>query len=94
MLGVNVNNMHVGRKIALLCGMGTIGRVLFAGADALNLAEVKTQNDFFDIDVSKLMESQDYSLLVKAYKKVQRKYYPEKDIIIKNRKEGVHNAIY
>ena len=85
--------MLVGRKIALLCGIGTIGRVLSAGADALNSAEVKTQNTFFDIDVSKLMDYKDYLALVKAYKKVQRKYYPEKDIVIKNKK-GVHNAIY
>ena len=85
--------MLVGRKIALLCGMGTMGGVLCAGADALNLANVKTQNDFFDIDVSKLIDYKDYSSLVKAYKKVQRKYYPEKDVVIKDKK-GVHNAIY
>ena len=73
MLGVNVKNMLVGKKIALLCGLGTMGRVLSAGADALNSAEAKTQNNFFDIDVSKLMEYKDYSALVKAYKKVQKK---------------------
>ena len=93
MLGVNVKNMLVGRKIALLCGIGTIGRILSAGADALNLVEVNTQNDFPEIDVSKLMDDKDYSALVKAYKKVQRKYYPEKDVVIKDKK-GVHNAIY
>ena len=85
--------MLVGRKIALLCGIGTIGSVLLAGADALNSAEVKTQNNFFDIDVSKLMDYKDNLALVKAYKKVQRKYYPEKDVVIKDKK-GVHNAIY
>ena len=82
------------KKIALLCGIGTIGRVLYSGADVLNLAEVKTQNTLFDTDVSKLMDYKDYSSLVKAYKKVQRQYYPEKDIVVKNRKKGVHNAIY
>lgn len=86
--------MLVGRKIALLCGIGTIGRVLCAGADALNLANVKPQNDFSKIDILKLTDYKDYSSLVKAYKKVQRQYYPEKDIVVKNRKKGVHNAIY
>lgn len=85
MLGVNLKNMLVGKKIALLCGLGTMGRAMCAVTDAVNLVETKTQNAFLGIDVLKLMDYKDYSLLVKAYKKVQRKYYPEKDVVFINK---------
>ena len=76
--------MPMGNKIALF-GMGSMGRVIFAGAAALNLTETKKQETIFD-DISKLIEPPDYTALVKIYKKVQQKYNPEKDVLIKNEK--------
>ena len=75
--------MPTGNKIALF-GMGRIGRVLFAGTAALNLAGSKKEESIFDSDILlKLIEPADYSILVKEYRKVQRKYYPEQDVYSK-----------
>ena len=75
--------MPVRIKIALFGG-GRIGRILFAGTAALSVAETKQEQSVFDSDMLlKILEPADYTTLVKAYKKVQRKYYPEKDILNK-----------
>ena len=76
--------MPMGNKIVLF-GMGRMGRIIYAGSAALSLAEVKTQETIFDKDMFKLLEPPDYTTLVKAYKKVQRKYNPTKDVLVKNR---------
>jgi len=75
--------MPTGHKIALL-GMGMIGRVIFSGAAALTLSE--TKNEKSDFDMLKVITPVDKSILVKAYKKVQRKCYPEKDVYVGNKK--------
>ena len=71
-------------KIALF-GTGRIGRLIFSGIDALHTAETKStkHNENFLDSLTKVIEKQDYKSLVDAYKQVQRKYYPEKDILIK-----------
>ena len=75
--------MPVGNKVALF-GMGSIGRLLFAGTAALNYASVKNEDLAFDSDtLLKLLEPADYTSLIRAYKNVQRKYNPEKDILYK-----------
>ena len=77
--------MSAGHKIALF-GIGNIGRVVFAGAAALNFAEIKKEKSVFDSDILKLTEPADYSILVKEYRKVKRKYYPQKDVLVKKEK--------
>ena len=77
--------MPMGNKIALF-GMGRMSRVILAGSAALSLTETKNKETIFDEDILKLIEPPDYTALVKAYKKVQRKYNPEKDILIKREK--------
>lgn len=69
-------------KIAL-CGVGNIGRIVYAGAAALTFCELKNKISDVEFDISALLDYRDYTSLVKSYKKVQRKYYPEKDILIK-----------
>lgn len=70
-------------KIALF-GIGRIGKVIFAGTAALSFIETKKTESFFDFeDILKLSEPVDNTILVKAYKEVQRKYYPEKDVLKK-----------
>ena len=76
--------MPVINRIAL-CGGGRVDRILFAGADALSFAKTIQKEYAFDSDMLlKILESTDYTLLVKAYKKTQRKYYPEKDVFTNN----------
>ena len=73
-------------KIALF-GMGNISRILYAGAAALCLAETKQKESVFDSDMLlKILEPVDGTLLIKAYKNVQKRYYPEKDSLIKKEK--------
>ena len=70
-------------KIALF-GIGNIGRIICSGAAALTLSETKTEKSDWDFDMLKVTAPVDRSVLVKAYKNVQRKYYPEKDVLINN----------
>lgn len=74
--------MPTGHKIALL-GTGSIRSVLFAGTAALTYCDTKAEKSNFGFDLLKITEKPDNTVLVKAYKKVQRKYYPDKDILIK-----------
>ena len=75
--------MPIRNRVALFGG-GRIGRMLFAGTAALSIAQTKQEESIFDSDMLlKILEPADYTSLVKAYKKVQRKYYPEKDILNK-----------
>lgn len=77
--------MSTGHKIALL-GMGNIGKIVFSGTAAIALSETKTEKSDWDFDILKVAIPVDKSILVKAYKNVQRKYYPEKDVLIKSKK--------
>lgn len=73
--------MLTGKKIALFgFGIGTIGSLLYSGTAAISHSDTSVKKPDFDFDISKISEKPDYTTLVKAYKKVQRKYYPEKDI--------------
>ena len=75
--------MPIRNRVALF-GSGRISRMLLAGTAALSVAETKQEESVFDSDMLlKILEPADYTSLVKAYKKVQRKYYPEKDILNK-----------
>ena len=71
--------MLTGHKIALF-GIGSIGSLAYSGTYALTHSETKNEKSVFDFDILKITEPVDYLTLVKAYKKVQKKYYPEKDI--------------
>lgn len=74
--------MPTGHKIALF-GTGSIGMLLYSGTAAVTLSETKAEKVYSEFDILKSIDSTDNSLLVKAYKKVQRKYYPEKDFFVK-----------
>lgn len=75
--------MPIKYRIALFGG-GRISSMLFAGTAALSVAETKQEESVFDSEMLlKILEPADYASLVKSYKKVQRKYYPEKDILKK-----------
>ena len=76
--------MPTGNKIALF-GFGNIGRVILSGTAALTLAKTKKEKSDFDFDILKISEPADSSILIKEYRKVQHKYYPEKDIFKKER---------
>ena len=71
--------MPVGNKIAVF-GMGRIEKIIFSGTAALTFAEAKNEKSVVDFDMLKIAQKPDNLTLVKAYKKVQRKYYPQKDI--------------
>jgi len=76
--------MPTGHKIALF-GIGRIGRLIYSGVDALSTTKrTGTDNgkDFFE-PLTKVINEQDYKSLVNSYKKVKRKYYPDKDMLIK-----------
>ena len=78
--------MPVINKIVLFGG-GKISSMLFAGTAALCLAEIKQQKSVLDSDMLlKILEPVDGTLLIKAYKNVQKRYYPEKDSLIKKEK--------
>ncbi len=78
--------MPIRNRVALF-GAGRIGRMLYAGAAALSVAETKQKESVFDSDMLlKILEPADYTSLVKAYRNVQRRYYPEKDLLIKKEK--------
>ena len=66
-------------KIALN-GFGRIGRILYAGADNFTIANIKPQNLNPITDLSFLTYKIDNKILVDSYRKVQHKYYPERDI--------------
>lgn len=74
--------MPTGHKIAFL-GMGNIGKIVFSGAAVLTLCETKNKKSDYDFDILKIATPVDKFALVKAYQKVQRKYYPEKDLFNK-----------
>ena len=76
--------MLTGKKIALF-ETGSIGLIVTAGAAALNLAETKKEKSFCNLDVLKIVKPVDNTTLVKAYKNVKQKYYPEKDLLINNK---------
>ena len=67
-------------KIALNV-FGRIGRVLYAGAYALHTYETK----IYDKSVLSpaVINLSDNQSLIKIYKNIQHKYYPEKDIYTK-----------
>jgi len=71
--------MPVGNKIAVF-GIGRISEIIFSGTAALTFAEAKNEKSVVDFDMLKIAQKPDCMTLVKAYKKVQRKYYPQKDI--------------
>ena len=71
--------MPVGNKIAIF-GIGRISEIIFSGTAALTVAEAKNEKSVVDFDILKITQKPDNLTLVKAYKKVQRKYYPQKDI--------------
>ena len=75
-----------GRHKIALFGIGNIGRIIYSGTAALTLpAEIKKEESNFNFD-SLITKRADNTTLIKAYKKVQRKYYPEKDLLIKKEK--------
>lgn len=83
--------MPIGYKIALF-GTGHVRNIAYAGMAAITYCETKNEkaeNSAFNIDILKLAEPVDYTSLVKAYKKVQRKYYPEQDVYVSNKSNGV-----
>lgn len=74
--------MVTGHRIALFgFGVGRIGKLLYAGTAALTLAETQNKKSDFDFDILKITKPADYTALVKSYKTVQRKYFPERDIL-------------
>ena len=80
--------MPLGYKIALLGAGFVYPTVLTAGADSLSLcksADAKDDNDF-EISLKTILERYSNKDLVNSYKKVQRKYYPEKDVLVKDKK--------
>ena len=66
--------------------MGNVGKIVFSGTAALALSESKTEKSGWDFDISKIVVPVDNKILVREYQKVQRKYYPEKDIFYKGSK--------
>ena len=72
--------MLTAKKIALF-GTANISMIAAAGTACINLVETKSYQDAL-----KIAEPVHYRTLVKAYMKVKRKYYPEKDLLINNKK--------
>lgn len=62
----------------VLNGFGRIGRIIHAGANSLTVANVKQKN--LNSDLSFLTYKINNKILVDSYRKMQRKYFPEKDI--------------
>ena len=82
--------MPTGHKIALF-GTGRIGRLIYSGIDALHTAGnigVNDKTNFLD-SLTSVINKQDYNTLVNAYKKVQKRYYPEKDLLVKNKRRNI-----
>lgn len=71
-----------GKRIALF-GTGNLGKYVYAGLASLTYCGTKSEENDFGSNVLKIVEHKDYTTLIKAYKNVQRKYYPEKDVLIK-----------
>ena len=72
-----------GRNRIALFGTGGIGKLIYSGIDALHTTEkIGGTNDkeFFN-SLTSVIRERDYKSLVSVYKKVQKKYYPEKDIL-------------
>jgi hypothetical protein len=57
------------------------------------LTDIINQRNFEITQDLRLIFQKDLKSLVNIYKQVQRKYYPEKDVILKRKKEGVQNAV-
>ena len=77
--------MSTGHKIAIF-GNGRIGRLVYAGADCLCTYAKREQDKSFESAISILNDVISYknsTTLVDSYKKVQHKYYPEKDLFKK-----------
>ena len=66
-------------KIALN-GFGQIGKMVYAGADCITVANVKSKNSNSLTDLSLITEKINNKILVDEYRKVQHKYYREKDL--------------
>ena len=69
----------------VLNGFGRIGKILFAGTDSMSFYGTKPAKLDIDFDILKMAKSVDNKILVRAYREVIKKYYPEKDILIKNK---------
>lgn len=75
-------------KVVLLNGFGRIGRVLYTNPSPYIYTEsyafagcgTKMGKEFSNLVQVIEKNDEDNLTLVKAYKSVQRKYYPEKDI--------------
>ena len=78
--------MPTGHKIALF-GIGGIGRLIYSGTAALTFCEAKKEKSDFNIGILKIAAPVDNRALLKEYKKVQHKYYPERDVLIKTNKD-------
>ena len=79
--------MPTGHKIALF-GYGSIGRLVYSGT--ANLSYVNRarcgQDKAFKSAISALtdvIENRNYTTLVNSYRKMQQKYYPERDVFKK-----------
>ena len=81
--------MPTGHKIALFgYGSGSIGRLLCSGLACMEICEPVKKDKAFESaisDLAKVIDSRNYKTLVASYKKVQHKYYPEKDIYKKDK---------
>ena len=75
-------------KIALN-GFGRVGRIIYT--QPFSMAEQKPcttlKNSSIDLD-SFPMFKESYVSLVDIYKKVQRKYYPDKDVFVQKTKKN------
>ena len=80
--------MLTGKKIAL-CGIHGFGKYVYAGLAALTYSETKNEESDFNFDILKILEPADYTTLVKAYKNVQKKYYPENDVLVKRKNKNI-----
>jgi len=78
-------------KIVALSGTGKIAKIVYSGLAALTFYKAKNSKDFnfYNFDISTTVVPDDYKTLVKAYKKVQRKYYTENDILIKSKDKQI-----
>ena len=77
------------RHRIMLNGFGYIGRVIRSSCDVYSTPLIENTKNASSqaINLSDLVKIQEpFVSLVDCYKKVKSKYYPEKDIIIKNNK--------
>lgn len=78
--------MPTGYKIALF-GTGSVGKLIYSGIAALTFCEAQKEKSDFNMDILKIALQDDNKALLKEYKKVQHKYYPERDVLIKTNKD-------